>query len=150
MRKRLECIASKIPDGVGMIDVGTDSGTSVDFPDYAYLAAQKILSGEADKGIFVCGSGVGMSLAANKIKGIYAAVCHDVYSAHQAVEHDDLNVLCLGSRVIGSALAHDLITAYLSASFNNLLVSENTNRKTIRSVFLSLGSPYGWTTSAEA
>ena len=106
--------------GCEVIDVGTDSKASVDFPDYAYLAAQKILSGEADKGIFVCGSGVGMCLAANKIKGIYAAVCHDVYSAHQAVEHDDLNVLCLGSRVIGPELAHDLITAYLSASFNNM------------------------------
>lgn len=106
--------------GCEVIDVGTDSKASVDFPDFAYLAAQKILSGEADKGIFVCGSGVGMSLAANKIKGIYAAVCHDTYSAHQAVEHDDLNVLCLGSRVIGSELAHELVVAYLSASFNNM------------------------------
>ncbi len=105
--------------GYEVIDVGTDSRSSVDFPDFAVLAAKKILSGEAYKGIFVCGSGVGMNLAANKIKGIYASVCHDVYSAHQAVEHDDINVLCLGSRVIGSELAHDLVTAYLSASFNN-------------------------------
>ncbi|MBQ6510055.1 MAG: bifunctional transaldolase/phosoglucose isomerase [Flexilinea sp.] len=105
--------------GFEVIDVGTDSHESVDFPDYAYLAAQKILSGEAYKGIFVCGSGIGMSLAANKIKGIYAAVCHDVYSAHQAVEHDDINVLCLGSRVIGSELCHDLVLAYLCALFNN-------------------------------
>ena len=105
--------------GYEVIDVGTDSHDSVDFPDYAYTAARKILSGEAYKGIFVCGSGIGMSLAANKIKGIYAAVCHDIYSAHQAVEHDDINVLCLGSRVIGSELCHDLVTAYLGASFNN-------------------------------
>ncbi len=105
--------------GFEVIDVGTDSHDSVDFPDYAYHAARKILSGEAYKGIFVCGSGIGMSLAANKIKGIYAAVCHDVYSAHQAVEHDDINVLCLGSRVIGSELCHDLVCAYLRASFNN-------------------------------
>ena len=95
--------------GCEVIDVGTDSTASVDFPDYAYIAAQKILEKEADKGIFVCGSGVGMSLAANKIKGIYAAVCHDTYSAHQAVEHDDINVLCLGSRVIGPELAHELM-----------------------------------------
>ena len=105
--------------GFEVIDVGTDSHDSVDFPDYAFLAARKILSGEADKGIFVCGSGIGMSLAANKIKGIYAAVCHDIYSAHQAVEHDDINVLCLGARVIGSELCHDLVYAYLGASFNN-------------------------------
>ena len=105
--------------GCEAIEVGTDSHTSVDFPDYAYRGALKILNKEADKGIFVCGSGVGMSLAANKIKGIYASVCHDTYSAHQAVEHDDINVLCLGSRVIGPELAHELITAYLSASFNN-------------------------------
>ena len=105
--------------GCEAIDVGTDTNASVDFPDFAYMGAQKILEKEADKGIFVCGSGVGMSLAANKIKGIYAAVCHDTYSAHQAVEHDDLNVLCLGSRVIGPELARELITAYLGASFNN-------------------------------
>ena len=105
--------------GCEVIDVGTDSSKSVDFPDYAYIAAQKILDKEADKGIFVCGSGIGMSLAANKIKGIYAAVCHDIYSAHQAVEHDDINVLCLGSRVIGSETARELIQAYLAASFNN-------------------------------
>ena len=104
--------------GCEVIDVGTDSHNSVDFPDYAFAAAQKILDKEAEKGIFVCGSGIGMCLAANKIKGIYAAVCHDWYSAHQAVEHDDINVLCLGSRVIGPELAHDLITAFLSADFN--------------------------------
>lgn len=104
--------------GCEIVDVGTDSNKSVDFPDYAFAGAQKILNREADKGIFVCGSGVGMCLAANKIKGIYASVCHDVYSAHQAVEHDDINVLCLGSRVIGSEAARELITAYLAASFN--------------------------------
>ena len=105
--------------GCEVIDVGTDTHASVDFPDHAYAGCKKILNGEADKGIFVCGSGIGMSLAANKVKGIYAAVCHDVYSAHQAVEHDDLNVLCLGSRVIGSELAKELVKAYLGAEFNN-------------------------------
>ncbi len=105
--------------GCEVIDVGTDTHASVDFPDHAYAGCKKILNGEADKGIFVCGSGVGMCLAANKVKGIYACVCHDVYSAHQAVEHDDLNVLCLGSRVIGSELAKELVKAYLGAEFNN-------------------------------
>ena len=104
--------------GCDVIDVGTDSSGSVDFPDYAYAASQKILDKEAEKGIFVCGSGIGMCLAANKIKGIYAAVCHDWYSSHQAVEHDDINVMCLGSRVIGPELAHDLIVAFLSSEFN--------------------------------
>lgn len=104
--------------GCDVIDVGTDSSSSVDFPDYAYAASQKILDKEAEKGIFVCGSGIGMCLAANKIKGIYAAVCHDWYSSHQAVEHDDINVMCLGSRVIGPELAHDLIVAFLSSEFN--------------------------------
>lgn len=105
--------------GCEIIDVGTNSSASVDFPDHAWLGAQKILSGEADKGIFVCGSGVGMCLAANKVPGIYASVCHDAYSAHQGVEHDDMNVLCLGARVIGSELASELIHAYLNAEFNN-------------------------------
>ncbi len=105
--------------GLDVIDVGTDSSGSVDFPDYAFSASQKILDKEADKGIFVCGSGIGMCLAANKIKGIYAAVCHDWYSAHQAVEHADINVMCLGSRVIGPELAHDLIVAFLSSEFNS-------------------------------
>lgn len=104
--------------GCDAIDVGTDSSGSVDYPDYAFAASQKILDKEAEKGIFVCGSGIGMCLAANKIKGIYAAVCHDWYSSHQAVEHDDINVMCLGSRVIGPELAHDLIVAFLSSEFN--------------------------------
>lgn len=105
--------------GCEVIDVGTDSHTSTDFPDYAFAGAQKILDREADKGIFVCGSGVGMCIAANKIKGIYAATAHDYYTAHQAVEHDNINVLCLGSRVIGSETAHDIIKAFLNAEFNN-------------------------------
>ena len=105
--------------GCDIIDVGTDSHSAVDFPDYAFAGSQKIIDKEAEKGIFVCGSGIGMCMAANKIQGIYAAVCHDYYSAHQAVEHDDINVLCLGSRVIGPEIAHDLITAFLSASFNH-------------------------------
>lgn len=105
--------------GCDVIDVGTDSNISVDFPDYAMLGADKILSGKADAGVFICGSGVGICIAANKIPGIYACVCHDSYSAHQGVEHDGMNVLCLGARVIGTELARELVTAFLGAKFNN-------------------------------
>lgn len=105
--------------GWTILDVGTYSTASADFPDFAQLGAEKILRGEADLGIFMCGSGVGVSLAAAKIPGIYACVCHDIYSAHQGVEHDGMNVLCLGSRVIGSELAKELVRAFLSAKFNN-------------------------------
>ncbi len=105
--------------GCAVIDVGTFSNERVDFPDFALLGAEKILNGQSEKGIFICGSGIGICLAANKIPGIYAGVCHDIYSAHQAVEHDNINVLCLGSRVIGSEVASDLVTCFLGASFNN-------------------------------
>ena len=104
--------------GFRVLDVGTYSADSVDFPDFAQLGAEKILNGEADLGIFMCGSGVGVSLAASKIPGIYACVCHDTYSAHQGVEHDGMNVLCLGARVIGSELCKELVKAYLAAEFN--------------------------------
>ena len=105
--------------GFRVLDVGTYAADSVDFPDFAQLGAEKILNGEADLGIFMCGSGVGVSLAASKIPGIYACVCHDTYSAHQGVEHDGMNVLCLGARVIGSELCKELVKAYLSAEFNH-------------------------------
>ncbi len=104
--------------GFGVIDVGTDSNLSTDFPDYAVLGSEKINNGQADAGVFLCGSGVGICIAANKIPGIYAAICHDTYSAHQGVEHDAMNVLCLGARVIGSELAKELVTAFLNAKFN--------------------------------
>jgi ribose 5-phosphate isomerase B len=88
-----------------------------DYPDYAVKVGHAILDGQANRGILLCGSGVGVCIAANKLKGIYAGVCHDTYSAHQAVEHDDMNVLCLGMRVIGPELAEEIITAFLSARF---------------------------------
>jgi RpiB/LacA/LacB family sugar-phosphate isomerase len=100
-----------------LIDVGTDSEASVDYPDFAERVGHAINSGIAQRGILICGSGVGASVAANKVKGIRAGLCHDVYSAHQGVEHDQMNVLVLGSRVIGVALAEDLVTAYLAAKF---------------------------------
>lgn len=104
--------------GHTVIDLGTDNPTEPkDYPEYSEGVARKVLNGSADRGIVVCGSGVGASIAANKIPGIYAAICHDTYSAHQGVEHDNMNVLCLGSRVIGSALAHELVDAFLDAHF---------------------------------
>ena len=100
-----------------VIDVGTYSDKPVDYPDYAAKVGQAILAGQAQRGVLICGSGVGASVAANKLKGIRAGLCHDGYSAHQGVEHDDMNVLVLGSRVIGTALAHDLVQTFLGAQF---------------------------------
>lgn len=105
--------------GHELIDVGTTSTAAVDYPDFAEAVARAVLDGRANRGVLICGSGVGASVAANKIAGIRAAVCHDVYSAHQGVEHDDMNVLVLGSRVIGTALAHELVRSYLGAAFSH-------------------------------
>ncbi|MBV8832716.1 MAG: ribose 5-phosphate isomerase B [Acidobacteriaceae bacterium] len=100
-------------------DVGTfEPGKPDDYPDYAILVAQDVLSGASDRGILVCGSGVGVSVAANKFKGIRAGLCHDHYSAHQGVEHDDMNVLVLGSRIIGPMMAQDVAEAFLNAKFS--------------------------------
>lgn len=104
--------------GYAVEDVGTHSKESVDYPDYAEAVGRKVVSGEVDRGILICGSGVGASVAANKIPGIRAGLCHDSYSAHQGVEHDDMNVLVLGSRVIGPALAGEIAEAYLRAGFS--------------------------------
>ncbi|MBP7796353.1 MAG: ribose 5-phosphate isomerase B [Elusimicrobiales bacterium] len=102
------------------IDVGTDrSDISVDYPDFAQKVSEKILNSDAIRGIIICGSGIGASIAANKIKGIRAGVCHDTYSAHQGVEHDDMNVLCLGSRIVGEELAKEIVISFLNASFSN-------------------------------
>ena len=101
------------------IDLGTDqSERRVDYPDKALDMGESIRSGDAERGVLVCGSGVGASVAASKIDGIRAAICHDVYSAHQGVEHDDMNVLCLGSEVVGAELAADLVRAFLEAQFD--------------------------------
>jgi ribose 5-phosphate isomerase B len=104
--------------GHQVVDVGTDSDAPVDYPDYAEAVATAILKNEADRGILVCGSGVGAAIAANKIPGIRAATCHDCYSAHQGVEHDDVNVLVLGARVIAASLAYDLVWMFLGAQFS--------------------------------
>ena len=102
-----------------VVDLGTDSDAErIDYPDKARELGEAILAGDAERGILVCGSGVGASIAACKLDGIRAAICHDVYSAHQGVEHDDMNVLCLGSEVVGPSLARDLIAAFLEARFD--------------------------------
>src|SRR5215470_15129665 len=100
-----------------VLDVGTYSTAPVDYPDYAEAVAKSVLHGQCDRGILICGSGVGASVAANKIPGIRAGLCHDCYSAHQCVEHDDVNVLVLGARIIGVELAKDLCTTFLNARF---------------------------------
>ena len=103
--------------GHEVTDLGTHSTAPVDYPDIAEAVAQAIRNGQADRGVLVCGSGAGASIAACKFPGVRAAVCHDAYTARQAVEHDDLNILCLGSRVIGPALARSLADAFLAATF---------------------------------
>jgi len=105
-------------EGHEAVDLGADTDTvRVDYPDKALELGMAIRRGEADRGVLVCGSGVGASIAASKIPGIRAAICHDTYSAHQGVEHDDMNVLCLGSEIVGSELARELVRAFLGARF---------------------------------
>ena len=104
--------------GHTIVDLGTNSEDPVDYPDYAVAVGNAVLGGTAERGVLICGSGVGASVAANKLKGIRAGICHDTYSAHQGVEHDDMNVLVLGARVIGPALARELATAFVYATFS--------------------------------
>lgn len=104
--------------GHEVLDLGTHSTAAVDYPDCAEAVAAALNDNRADRGIIVCGSGAGVSIAANKFPGIRAAACHDTYTAHQAVEHDAMNVLCLGARVIGGALAQEIATAFLGARFS--------------------------------
>jgi ribose 5-phosphate isomerase B len=101
-----------------VIDLGAFDASPVDYPDYALLVGRAIQTGVADRGIVLCGSGVGVCIAANKLRGIRAGVCHDTYSSHQAVEHDDMNVLCLGPRVVGPALMVELVNSFLNARFS--------------------------------
>jgi ribose 5-phosphate isomerase B len=105
--------------GQAVLDVGAFNENPSDYPDFAEAVGRAVLDGKAERGVLICGSGVGASVAANKLIGIRAAVCHDTYSAHQGVEHDDMNVLVLGSRIIGVKLAEDLVKAYLGANFTN-------------------------------
>ncbi len=105
--------------GHSVTDVGADSDAPSDYPDFAEKIAKVILSGQAERGVLICGSGVGASVAANKIPGVRAGLCHDTYSAHQGVEHDNTNVLVLGSRIIGVETARELVKAFLNATFSN-------------------------------
>lgn len=105
--------------GQEVLDLGAFNENPSDYPDFAESVGRAVVDGKAERGILICGSGVGVSVAANKIPGVRAAVCHDTYSAHQGVEHDDMNVLVLGSRVIGTALAMDLVKSYLGGKFTN-------------------------------
>lgn len=105
--------------GHDVIDLGTNSTDPVDYPDFAEAVGKSILDGRVKRAVLICGSGVGASVAANKIQGVRAGLCHDTYSAHQGVEHDDMNVLVLGARVIGVALAKELVDNYMRAAFTH-------------------------------
>jgi ribose 5-phosphate isomerase B len=115
---KAEVLAFLKESGHEVLDVGSFDPAPVDFPDIARKVAAAITSGQAERGLMVCGTGVGASIGANKMKGIRAAVCHDVHSAHQCVEHDDVNVMCIGAQIVGPWLAKDLIAAYLAATFS--------------------------------
>ena len=121
--------------GHEVTDLGTHTPDPVDFPDIAQRVGDAIRSGDAERGIMVCGTGVGACIAGNKIPGIRAAVCHDVYSAHQCVEHDDVNLLCLGAQIIGIKLAEDILDAFLGAKFST---SEEFRRRVDKLVQLEI------------
>jgi ribose 5-phosphate isomerase B len=112
-------IKDLLEEGYEVLDLGTNSGEPTDYPVHATDVANALINKKGERGILICGSGVGVSVAANKFKGIRAGVCHDTYSAHQCVEHDDANVLCLGQRVIGIELARELIFTFLKAEYSN-------------------------------
>jgi RpiB/LacA/LacB family sugar-phosphate isomerase len=105
-------------EGHEVLDVGTGSTAPVDYPDFAEAVGLAVRDGCAERGVLICGSGVGAAVAANKIRGIRAGICHDTYSAHQGVEHDDMNVLVLGGRIVGPALAHELVCAFVAARYS--------------------------------
>jgi ribose 5-phosphate isomerase B len=105
---------------IEVLDLGTDTAlVPSDYPDFAEKVARVILEGKVERGILVCGSGVGVSIAANKFKGIYAGLCHDTYSARQGVEHDKMNVVCIGARIVGVEVAREIVTAFINATFKN-------------------------------
>lgn len=125
--------------GYEVTDLGTCDTNPTDYPDHAAAVANAIINKEGERGVIICGSGVGVSIAANKFKGIRAGVCHDTYSAHQCVEHDDANVLCIGQRVIGIELAREIVLTFLKAAFTHaprhqkrldkIIAIENNNMK---------------------
>jgi len=131
-----------IANGFNVIDLGTSTAEiPSDYPDFAQAVGAAVSGGKAERGLLVCGSGVGVSVAANKIPGIYAAICHDTYSAHQGVEHDNMNVLCLGARIIGIELARELVKAFLNARFTGeeRHLRRVAKMKAIEAEFLGIG-----------
>jgi ribose 5-phosphate isomerase B len=116
--KRVIAAELRSRGGHEVVDLGTDSTDPVDYPDFAEKLGNAVREGRAERGLLICGSGLGASIAANKLPGVRAGLCHDTYSAHQGVEHDDVNVLVMGARVIGPALAHDIVHAFLGARFS--------------------------------
>jgi len=125
-------------EGHEVLDLGTNNTDPVDYPDYAEAVGKSILEGAVKRAILICGSGVGASVAANKVPGVRAGLCHDGYSAHQGVEHDDMNVLVMGARVIGVALARELVENYMRAAFTN----EERHARRLRKV-VSIEERYG-------
>ncbi len=111
-------VAALLQNGYEVLDLGTNSEQPTDYPDHAADVAGAILDGKGERGILICGSAVGVSIAANKFKGIRAGVCHDTYSAHQSVEHDDVNILCIGAQIIGERLAKEVVESFLNAEFS--------------------------------
>lgn len=138
-----EVVAHLREQGHEVLDLGTNSTDPVDYPDFAEAVGKSILDGRVKRAVLICGSGVGASVAANKMPGVRAGLCHDTYSAHQGVEHDDMNVLVLGARVIGIALAKELVDNYLRAAFTN----EERHARRLRKV-LSIEERYGPRVSA--
>lgn len=117
LRERLLAVITEA--GHEVLDLGTDTADPVDYPDKALEVGRAVVTGRADRGILVCGSGAGVSVAAGKIRGVYASTIHDTYTAHQGVEHDGMNVLCMGARIIGAALAAEIVEAFLRAEISD-------------------------------
>jgi ribose 5-phosphate isomerase B len=133
---KAEILAFLKAGGHDVLDVGSFDSNPVDFPDIARQVAAAITTGRAERGLMICGTGVGAAIGANKMKGIRAAVCHDVHSAHQCVEHDDVNVMCVGAQIVGPWLAKDLIAAYLAATFST---SEEFRRRVAKLADMDAG-----------
>lgn len=142
LKENVRLYVSKL--GHQVLDLGAHDAAPSDYPDFAEAVGQMIMAATAERGILICGSGVGVSVAANKMPGVRAAICHDTYSAHQGVEHDDMNVLVMGSRIIGVALARDISERYLSTVFNSSeerFVRRLNKVKAIERLYMQVG---GW------
>ena len=134
-------LVTRLSKAYQIIDIGAHAlNPDDDYPDFAGAVALMVASGDVERGILVCGSGVGACIAANKVPGVRACLCHDTYSAHQGVEHDDMNILCLGARVISVELAMELVTAFLSASFSS---EERYHRRLEKVLAIEQQAPHG-------